>query len=45
MTGEGTGKIGVLSGAENVAIQKEAEVKGDEKDAKDVESVKQLRGK
>ena len=42
MTGEGTGKIGVQSGAENVAIAKEAVVKGDEKDVK---SIKQLRGK
>lgn len=45
MTDEGTGKIGARSGAENVAMQKEAVVKRDEKDAKDVESVKQLRGK
>ena len=41
MTDERTGKIGVQSGAENVAISKEAEVK---RDAKDAESVKQLRG-
>ena len=45
MTGEGTGKIGAQSGAENVVIPKEAVVKGDEKDAKDADSVKQLRGK
>ena len=45
MTGEGTGKIGAQSGAENVVIPKEAVVKGDEKEAKDADSVKQLRGK
>ena len=45
MTDERTGKIGVQSGAENVAISKEAEVNRDEKDTKDAESVKQLRGK
>lgn len=45
MTGEGTGKVGVQTGAENVANAKEAVVKRDEKDVKDVESVKQLRGK
>ena len=45
MTGEGTGKIGAQSGAENVAISNEAVVNKDENDVKDVESVKQLRGK
>ena len=44
MTGEGTGKIGAQSSAENVPIPKEAVVKRDEKDVKDVESAKQLRG-
>ena len=42
MTGEGTGKIGAQSSAENIPIPKEAFVKRDEKD---VESAKQLRGK
>jgi len=42
MTGEGTGKIGAQSSAENVAIPKEAVVKRDEKDA---EIAKQLKGK
>lgn len=45
MTGEGTGKIGVQSSAESVAIPKEAVVKTDEKDVKDAESVTQIRGK
>ena len=45
MTGEGTGKTGAQAGAENVANAKEAVVKRDEKDVKDAESVKQLRGK
>lgn len=45
MTGEGTGKISVQSGAETVVMTKEAVVKRDEKDVKDAGSVKQLRGK
>jgi len=45
MTSEGTGKIGVQSSAESVAIAKEAVVKTDEKDVKDAESVTQIRGK
>jgi len=45
MTGEGSGKISVQSGAETVVMTKEAVVKRDEKNVKDAESVKQLRGK
>ncbi|KAJ7373632.1 hypothetical protein OS493_011241 [Desmophyllum pertusum] len=43
MRGEGTGKSGVQAVADNAANAKEAEVKTDEKDVKDAESVKHLR--